>query len=252
MTTTLTSTFVRDTYGQVLHVDGGPEATEKTVHSGTGVATALKVGTDSVVVDNVRIDGNTISTTNSNGDLVLAPNGTGAVAISKVNITSGTIGNITALGIGSGGTGANNAAGACSNLGVGVEDSPHFTAVNIGHATDTTLTRVSAGVVAVEGSALLRAADFGIPGGVQGYDAATAKTSMAQTFSAQQTFTGGLVLQTIAAASIADITHDINTIAKAAGKVVFDTTNNRLMVASGAAAADPWYVADASASVTPV
>lgn len=43
--------------------------------------------------------------------------------------------------------------------GVGTGDSPHFTAVNIGHATDTTLTRVSAGVVAVEGKTVANLAD---------------------------------------------------------------------------------------------
>lgn len=42
-----------------------------------------------------------------------------------------------------------------TTLGVGTGDSPEFTAVNIGHATDTTLTRVSAGVVAVEGKTIL-------------------------------------------------------------------------------------------------
>jgi len=39
-------------------------------------------------------------------------------------------------------------------LALGTGDSPQFTAVNIGHATDTTLTRVSAGVLAVEGVTL--------------------------------------------------------------------------------------------------
>jgi hypothetical protein len=38
-----------------------------------------------------------------------------------------------------------------TTLGVGTGDSPQFTAINLGHATDTTLTRVSAGVVAIEG-----------------------------------------------------------------------------------------------------
>jgi len=38
-----------------------------------------------------------------------------------------------------------------TTLGVGTADSPQFTAVNIGHATDTTVTRVSAGKIAVEG-----------------------------------------------------------------------------------------------------
>lgn len=86
---------------------------------------------------------------------------------------------------------------------------------------------------------------------VQGYDADTAKTDVAQTFTAQQTVTSGLVLQSVAAAAIAAVGDAINTTDKVQGKVVYDTTNNRLMVASGAAAADAWYVADGSASVTP-
>lgn len=50
-----------------------------------------------------------------------------------------------------GGTGASTAAGAATNLGLGTGDSPQFTAVNVGHASDTTITRSSAGVIAVEG-----------------------------------------------------------------------------------------------------
>jgi len=45
-----------------------------------------------------------------------------------------------------------NAATARSNLGLDTADSPHFTAVNIGHASDTTLFRLSAGVLSVEGN----------------------------------------------------------------------------------------------------
>jgi hypothetical protein len=78
-----------------------------------------------------------------------------------------------------------------------------------------------------------------------------ASLSTAQTFTAQQTLTSGLVLQSIAAASIAAVANAINTTNKVTGKVVYDTTNNRLMVSSGSAAASPWYIADGSASVTP-
>jgi hypothetical protein len=79
----------------------------------------------------------------------------------------------------------------------------------------------------------------------------SAVLATAQTFLAQQTLTSGLVLQSATSASIAAVANAINTTSKAIGKVVFDTTNNRLMVASGTAAASPWYVADGSASVTP-
>lgn len=54
-----------------------------------------------------------------------------------------------------------DAATARTTLGVGTGDSPQFTAVNIGHASDTTLTRVSAGVVAIEGSNVLLASGVG-------------------------------------------------------------------------------------------
>jgi hypothetical protein len=91
MATNLTAEKVKDSFSQLLHIDGGPEATPKTVYSGTGTATALKVGTTNIEVDNIRIDGNTVSTTDTNGDLVLSPNGTGAVVISNVEITGGTI-----------------------------------------------------------------------------------------------------------------------------------------------------------------
>ena len=42
-------------------------------------------------VDNIKIDGNTIVSTNTNGNIDLTPNGTGEVNISKVDIDSGTI-----------------------------------------------------------------------------------------------------------------------------------------------------------------
>ena len=86
---------------------------------------------------------------------------------------------------------------------------------------------------------------------VQAYDADTAKLDVAQTFTAQQTLSSGLVLQTISAANIAAIANAVNTTGKTAGKIVYDTTNTRIMVASGALAASRWYVADGSAFVTP-
>lgn len=53
------------------------------------------------------------------------------------------------------------------------------------------------------------------------------------------------------AANIASAAHAVNTTYKVQGRMVYDTTNNRIMVASGSSATSAWYVADGSASVTP-
>jgi hypothetical protein len=53
------------------------------------------------------------------------------------------------------------------------------------------------------------------------------------------------------AANIADISATVNTSDKYIAKLVWDTTNNRLMRASGTAAASVWHVIDGSATVTP-
>lgn len=87
MATNLTGSKIKDTYSQLLHVDGGPASSEKVVYSGTGVATALKVGTGSVSVENIKIDGNTISSTDTNGNINLTPNGTGVVVIPTGSFT---------------------------------------------------------------------------------------------------------------------------------------------------------------------
>jgi hypothetical protein len=56
---------------------------------------------------------------------------------------------------------------------------------------------------------------------------------------------------TATAANIASAANGINTNNKRQGKMVYDTTNNRIMIASGATAVSAWYVADGSASVVP-
>lgn len=91
MATNITGSKIKDTYSQLLHVDGGPTSLEKVVYSATGVATALKLGTTSISVDNIKFDGNIISTTDTNGDLTLTPNGTGKVAVGNIRLTGNTI-----------------------------------------------------------------------------------------------------------------------------------------------------------------
>ncbi len=60
-----------------------------------GTIDGVSIGTSDVVtqlnVDNIQVDGNTISSTDANGDINLTPNGTGEVNITKVDIDDGTI-----------------------------------------------------------------------------------------------------------------------------------------------------------------
>jgi len=107
MSANLTGSKIKDTYSQILHVDGGPSATEKVVYSATGIGTALLVGTNSISSGNIRIESNVISPI------------TGTVGIQNVAITSGTITGITDLAVADGGTGASTPADARVSLGLG-------------------------------------------------------------------------------------------------------------------------------------
>lgn len=62
---------------------------------------------------------------------------------------------------------------------------------------------------------------------------------------------GYIQLRTVTATQLGDIADPVNTAGKAAGTIVFETTNSRLMVATGANANSTWVRADGSNAVTP-
>lgn len=58
---------------------------------------------------------------------------------------------------------AASAAAARSTLGLDTANSPQFTGIEVGHATDSTITRTGAGDIAVEGNAIYRAGGTDVP-----------------------------------------------------------------------------------------
>lgn len=128
MPTNLTGSKINETYSQLLHVDGGPAATEKSVLSGTGVSTALSLGINSASVGNIRLSGNSISALSGN------------VEIANAAISGGSITGIVDLPIEDGGTGASTAVGARTNLGLGTMATQNANAVAITGGTITGVT----------------------------------------------------------------------------------------------------------------
>ena len=134
MPTNLTGSTIASTFDQLLHVDDGPTATEKTVYSGTGVATALKVGTQSVSVDNIQLDGNTIQATV--GNLTLGS-----------NIAFGSASNArTALGLGTMATQNSGAVAITGGTVSGVTFSGSFSGMTLVESTTLATSAAAAGV----------------------------------------------------------------------------------------------------------
>jgi hypothetical protein len=182
-------------------------------------------------------------------------------ADSSVSITGGSITGITDLAVADGGTGASTAANARTNLGAGAVGGAVFIAATANAAQQAMDTEVGVDVQAYD-------ADLGALAGLatNGMIARTgAGTASVRTITAgsgisvangdgvagNPTITSTDVLENVSAATIASIVSGINTTGKAAGRMVWDTTNGRIKVATGALAASSWVNADGTTAVIP-
>jgi len=157
MATNLTNNKINVTYTQLLHVDGGVTGTPKIVYDGDGTASALKVGQDSVVIDNLTFNGSAISSVDT-------------VDIAAVNITGGTIAGITDLAIADGGTGASTAGGARTNLGLGTISTQDASSVAItgGSIQNVTFTGSFSGITSITSGVFAATSTLGYTAGAGG------------------------------------------------------------------------------------
>lgn len=155
-----------------------------------------------------------------------------SVALSKIATvpTNRILGRATA---GTGDVEALTAVQAADTIGVGTGDSPQFAGVNVGHATDTTITRVSAGVIAVEGTNVqLEPAEGGFADGDKTkLDAITG------------TNTGDEVIQSGAGAPA--------TTPSFVGQRYVDTAADLVYIATGTASSADWDVVATATAGTP-
>tara|TARA_R110000764_G_scaffold117737_1_gene205096 strand:- start:136 stop:1479 length:1344 start_codon:yes stop_codon:yes gene_type:complete len=109
-------------------------------------------GTDVPVADG----GTGVSTLTDGG--ILVGSGTGAVTAMAVLADSEMI-----VGDGTTDPVAESGATLRTSIGVGTGDSPQLTGIELGHATDSTITRASAGDINVEGNVVYRAGGTDVP-----------------------------------------------------------------------------------------
>jgi len=84
------------------------------------------------------------------------------------------------------------------------------------------------------------------------YDVTISGGTLGGTLTGNVDATAGYIqLRTNTAAEIAAIANAVNTTGKAAGTIVFDTTNSKLKIATGANANSTWVDADGTNAVTP-
>ncbi len=182
-------------------------------------------------------------------------------AAASVAITGGSITGITDLAVADGGTGASTAANARTNLGAGAVGGAVFIAATANAAQQAMDTEIGVDVQAYDAdlSALAGLSTNGMIART-GSGTASVRTITAGAgisvangdgVAGNPTITSTNVLENVSAATIASIVNTINTTGKAAGKMVWDTTNGRIKVATGALAASTWVNADGTTAVTP-
>jgi len=155
-----------------------------------GTADKITVAADAITIAATYVGQNTITTLGTIGtgtwaatDVAIAHGGTGAstaaaartnlgVAIgSDVQAFDAQVADIAALAVTDGGfivgDGSNfvleTGTTLRTSIGVGTGDSPQFTGINVGHASDSTVTRASAGDLNVEGNLIYRAGGTDVP-----------------------------------------------------------------------------------------
>jgi hypothetical protein len=149
--------------GDVITASSGSQLTRQATlnvsQGGTGAAThttgntLVGAGTGAITsVATLGVDkGGTGAATFTDGGILLG-SGTGAITPMAVLANSEMI-------VGNGATDPVAESGTTlrTSIGVGTGDSPQFTGIELGAASDTTLTRASAGNVSIEGNAIYRA-----------------------------------------------------------------------------------------------
>ncbi len=151
--------------GYVLATDGavtlGTTAINFEQFSGAGQITAG---------NGLTKDGNTIDAVGTANRISVAADAIDIASTYVGQDTITTLGTITAgiwtatdVAVAHGGTGASTALAGRTNLGIGEGDSPQLTAINVGHASDSTLARASAGDLSIEGNIIYRAGGTDVP-----------------------------------------------------------------------------------------
>ena len=140
---------------QFTTIELGHASDTTLARSSAGVVTieGAEVRTGTVAVDK----GGTGATSLTDGGVLLG-SGTGAVTAMAVLADGEMI-----VGDGTTDPVAESGATLRTSIGVGTGDSPQFTGIELGHASDTTLTRASSGDVNIEGNIVYRAGGTDVP-----------------------------------------------------------------------------------------